>query len=41
MAIGTGLPHAYQVLLGTPDAAVAIEQIAKFLEARVRPACGR
>ena len=31
-----GLPHVYQILLGTPEAAEATEQIGKFLRARVR-----
>jgi monoterpene epsilon-lactone hydrolase len=33
--IGEGLPHVYQLLLGTPEAAEATEQIGKFLRARV------
>ena len=36
LEIGEGLPHVYQILLGTPDAAQAIAQIATFLRARVR-----
>jgi epsilon-lactone hydrolase len=32
---GEGLPHVYQLLLGTPEAAAATEQIGKFLRARV------
>ena len=32
---GEGLPHVYQLLLGTPEAAQATEQIGKFLRARV------
>ena len=32
--IGEGLPHVYQIMLGTPEAAEATEQIAKFLRAR-------
>ena len=34
--VGEGLPHVYQLLLGTPEAAKATEQIGKFLRARVR-----
>ena len=33
---GEGLPHVYQLLLGTPEAAEATERIGKFLRARVR-----
>ncbi len=36
LQIGEGLPHVYQLLLGTPEAAQATEQIGKFLRARVR-----
>ena len=36
LEIGEGLPHVYQTLLGTPEAAEATEQIGKFLRARVR-----
>jgi monoterpene epsilon-lactone hydrolase len=36
LEIGEGLPHVYQVLLGTPEAAEATEQIGEFLRARVR-----
>ena len=36
LEIGEGLPHVYQLLLGTPEAAQATEQIGKFLRARVR-----
>jgi monoterpene epsilon-lactone hydrolase len=36
LEIGEGLPHVYQLLLGTPEAAGATEQIGKFLRARVR-----
>jgi monoterpene epsilon-lactone hydrolase len=36
LQIGEGLPHVYQLLLGTPEAARATEQIGKFLRARVR-----
>jgi len=33
LEIGEGLPHVYQLLLGTPEAAQATEQIGKFLRA--------
>jgi epsilon-lactone hydrolase len=36
LEIGDGLPHVYPVMLGTPEAAAATEQIAAFLRARVR-----
>jgi epsilon-lactone hydrolase len=36
LQIGEGLPHVYQLLLGTPEAAEATEQIGKFLRAQVR-----
>ena len=36
LEIGEGLPHVYQLLLGTPEAAEATEQIGEFLRARVR-----
>ena len=36
LEIGEGLPHVYQLLLGTPEAAGATEQIGKFLRTRVR-----
>ncbi len=36
LEIGEGLPHVYQLLLGTPEAAQATERIGKFLRARVR-----
>ena len=36
LQIGEGLPHVYQLLLGTPEAAQATGQIGKFLRARVR-----
>jgi epsilon-lactone hydrolase len=36
LQIGEGLPHVYQLLLGTPEAADATEQIGKFLRARFR-----
>jgi monoterpene epsilon-lactone hydrolase len=35
LEIGDGLPHVYQLLLGTPEAAHATEQIGKFLQTRV------
>jgi epsilon-lactone hydrolase len=34
--VGEGLPHVYQLLLGTPEAAEATEEIGRFLRARVR-----
>ncbi len=36
LQIGEGLPHVYQLLFGTPEAAEATEQIGTFLRARVR-----
>ncbi len=36
LEIGQGLPHVYQILPGTPEAAAATGQIGKFLRARVR-----
>ena len=36
LEIGAGLPHVYQLLLGTPEAAAATEQIGKFLRSWVR-----
>lgn len=36
LEIGEGLPHVYPLMLGTPEAAHATEQAAKFLRARVR-----
>ena len=33
--VGEGLPHVYQLSLGTPEAAEATEKIGKFLRARV------
>lgn len=33
--VGDGLPHVYQLLFGTPEAARATEQIGAFLRARV------
>jgi epsilon-lactone hydrolase len=35
LQIGDGLPHVYPLMLGTPEAAAATEQIGKFLGARV------
>jgi len=35
LEIGEGLPHVYQILLGTPEAAEATERIGKFLRTRV------
>ena len=36
LEIGEGLPHAYPIMLGTPEAAEATGQIGKFLQARAR-----
>jgi epsilon-lactone hydrolase len=36
LEVGEGLPHVYQLLLGTPEAAAATGRIGKFLRARVR-----
>ena len=36
LQIGEGLPHVYPIMLGTPEAAQATEQIGTFLRARVR-----
>jgi monoterpene epsilon-lactone hydrolase len=36
LEIGEGLPHVYPLLLGTPEAAAATEQVGQFLRARVR-----
>jgi hypothetical protein len=36
LEIGEGQPHVCQIMLGTPEAAEATEQIGKFLRARVR-----
>lgn len=36
LQIREGLPHVYQILLGTPEAAEATDEIGKFLQARVR-----
>ncbi|BCJ30013.1 alpha/beta hydrolase fold domain-containing protein [Actinocatenispora sera] len=35
LTVGDGLPHAYPLLLGTPEAAEATERIAAFLRARL------
>jgi monoterpene epsilon-lactone hydrolase len=35
LEIGAGLPHVYQIMLGTPEAAEATEQIGSFLADRV------
>jgi monoterpene epsilon-lactone hydrolase len=35
LEIGDGLPHVFQLMLGTPEAAEATEQIGKFLRAKV------
>jgi monoterpene epsilon-lactone hydrolase len=34
LEVGEGLPHVYPIMLGTPEAAEATEQIGKFLQAR-------
>ena len=36
LEIGEGLPHVCQIMLGTPEAAEATEEIGKFLRARLR-----
>jgi epsilon-lactone hydrolase len=36
LEISEGLPHVYQIMHGTPEAAEATEQIGKFLRAQVR-----
>jgi epsilon-lactone hydrolase len=36
LEIGEGLPHVYQLMLGTPEAAEATGRIGEFLRARVR-----
>ncbi len=36
LQVGEGLPHVYQLMLGTPEAAAATERIGRFLRARVR-----
>jgi len=35
LEVGEGLPHVYPIMLGTPEAAEATEQVGKFLRARV------
>jgi len=35
LEVGEGLPHVYQLALGTPEAAQATERVGKFLLARV------
>ena len=35
LEVGEGLPHVYPIMLGTPEAAEATDQIGKFLRARV------
>jgi monoterpene epsilon-lactone hydrolase len=35
LEIGDGLPHVFQILLGTPEAAEATQRIGKFLRAKV------
>ena len=35
LEIGEGLPHVYPLMLGTPEAAEATEQIGKFLRDQV------
>jgi epsilon-lactone hydrolase len=35
LEVGEGLPHVYQILLGTPEAAEATERIGRFLRTRV------
>jgi epsilon-lactone hydrolase len=35
LEVGEGLPHVYQLALGTPEAAEATERVGKFLRARV------
>jgi monoterpene epsilon-lactone hydrolase len=36
LEVGEGLPHVYQLMLGTPEAAAATERIGAFLRERVR-----
>jgi monoterpene epsilon-lactone hydrolase len=36
LQVGEGLPHVYPIMLGTPEAAEATEQVGQFLRARVR-----
>jgi monoterpene epsilon-lactone hydrolase len=35
LQVGDGLPHVFQLMLGTPEAAEATEQIADFLRSRL------
>ncbi|HEX4094481.1 MAG TPA: alpha/beta hydrolase [Trebonia sp.] len=35
LEVGEGLPHVYPIMLGTPEAAEATEQVGQFLRARV------
>ena len=37
LQVGEGLPHVYQLLLGTPEASAATERIGTFLRDRVSP----
>lgn len=41
LEVGEGLPHVYQLLLGTPEAAEATQRIGQFLRTRVRKTPGR
>jgi monoterpene epsilon-lactone hydrolase len=36
LEIGKGLPHVYQLIAGTPEAAEATERIGRFLRAKIR-----
>jgi epsilon-lactone hydrolase len=36
LEVGEGLPHVYQLLLGTPEAAEATDRVGRFLRAHVR-----
>jgi epsilon-lactone hydrolase len=36
LEVGDGLPHVYQLLLGTPEAADATDRIGRFMTARLR-----
>jgi epsilon-lactone hydrolase len=40
LQVGEGLPHVYQLMLGTPEAAAATERIGQFLRARVQSGSG-
>ena len=35
LEVGAGLPHVYQLMAGTPEAATATMRIAAFLRARI------